>query len=344
MNILVIGGTNFIGPYVVHQLAKHGHQVMVFHRGKTQADLPPSVQHIYGDRAQLPDYQDVFYKFAPDVVLDMIAYTETEAQTVVDLFKGHARRIVVISSQDVYRAHDIIWKVETDILDPTPLSEDSPLRSRRYPYRDRPEVRGDFPADYDKILVEQAYQNEPQLPATVLRLPMVYGPGDYRHRFQAYLKRMDDCRPAIVLETGMANWRGSYGYVENVAAAIALTITDERATGHVYNISEPDSLSEAELITMMGQQVNWQGQVIKVPASQMPSSWQAVANTEQHWTTDSTRLRQELGFAEKLSMQEALQRTLTWERTAPQSSFVHNPTLLEYDAEDIVLASLAYKA
>ncbi|MEL6382797.1 MAG: NAD-dependent epimerase/dehydratase family protein [Cyanobacteria bacterium J06626_18] len=340
MRILVIGGTNFIGPYVVRQLIDQGHQVAVFHRGNTQADLPPTVQHLYGDRVQLPSHKDALSKLSPDVVLDMIPYTATEAQAVIDLFKEQARRVVVISSQDVYRAHDIIWKVETGILDPTPLTEDSPLRSRRYPYRDLPEVRGDLPADYDKILVEQCYQHDPELPATVLRLPMVYGPGDYRHRFQAYLMRMNDHRPAIVLEKSFANWHGSYGYVENVAAAIVLAVTDERATGRTYNISEPDSLAEGELITAIGQQANWQGQVVSVPASQMPQSWQSPFNTEQHWTTDSTRMRQELGFVEKVTRGESLRRTIDWERNSPQSSFAHNPTLLEYAMEDELLASV----
>lgn len=40
MKILVIGGTNFIGPHVVRQLVKMRHEVIVFHRGETEADLP----------------------------------------------------------------------------------------------------------------------------------------------------------------------------------------------------------------------------------------------------------------------------------------------------------------
>ena len=40
MRVLVIGGTGFIGPYVVRRLVAQGHDVAVFHRGRTQADLP----------------------------------------------------------------------------------------------------------------------------------------------------------------------------------------------------------------------------------------------------------------------------------------------------------------
>ena len=40
MKILVIGGTNFIGPAVVRQLYAMGHEVTVFHRGKQQQTYP----------------------------------------------------------------------------------------------------------------------------------------------------------------------------------------------------------------------------------------------------------------------------------------------------------------
>lgn len=50
MKILMIGGTHFIGPPVVRQLTAMGHEVSVFHRGKTEAELPSDVHHLLGDR------------------------------------------------------------------------------------------------------------------------------------------------------------------------------------------------------------------------------------------------------------------------------------------------------
>ncbi len=180
MKVLVIGGTNFIGPYVVRQLVEMGQSVTVFNRGKTQTDLPEEVKWIKGDRHYLSDYQQKFQQLAPQVVLDMIPYTAKEAQGVVDTFKDIAQRVVAISSQDVYRARDIIWQRETSIIDPTPLTEDSPLRSQLYPYRGLSE--DPLAQDYDKIPVEQVLMSATDLPATIIRLPMVYGVGDYRYR------------------------------------------------------------------------------------------------------------------------------------------------------------------
>src|SRR5262245_25408127 len=51
MNILILGGTGYIGPYQVREAIARGHRVTVFNRGQHQADLPASVVHLQGDRS-----------------------------------------------------------------------------------------------------------------------------------------------------------------------------------------------------------------------------------------------------------------------------------------------------
>src|SRR6266566_6641113 len=104
MRILVIGGTNFMGPLVVRTLNEQGHEVTVFHRGQTRTDLPQGVQELLGDRRPLAGSAVELQRIAPEVVLDMIPATEQDALEVMSIFNGVARRVVAISSQDVYRA------------------------------------------------------------------------------------------------------------------------------------------------------------------------------------------------------------------------------------------------
>src|SRR3954453_23015437 len=51
LNILILGGTGYIGPYQVREAVARGHRVTVFNRGQHQADLPPSVVYLQGDRS-----------------------------------------------------------------------------------------------------------------------------------------------------------------------------------------------------------------------------------------------------------------------------------------------------
>ena len=340
MKVIVIGGTGFISPHVVRQLIKMGHQVTVFNRGQTTAELPPEVNYLKGDRHQLSDYKLQFQKLAPQVVLDMIPYTAKDARDVVDTFQGIARRVVAISSADVYRARDILWQRETGIIDPTPLTEDSPLRSQLYPYRDLAD--DPFAHDYDKIPVEQILMSAKDLSATIVRLPMVYGVGDNWHRLYPYLKPMDDNRPAIVLEEKIARWQGCYGYVENVAYAIALAVNNQKAAGRIYNVSE-SPMSELDLVKAIAKIIGWQGKVEVLPKTQMPATWNFLTNLDQHWVTDSTRIRAELGYTEIVALDEALRQTIAWEREHPPVSTPPkgHSKLLNYSDEDAILEKLS---
>jgi nucleoside-diphosphate-sugar epimerase len=341
MHVLVLGGTKFIGPDVVRYLVADGHAVTVFHRGQTEADLPPEVQHVHGDRDALHAHRDAFAHLAPDVVVDMRPLGEADARAVVETFAGLTGRVVAVSSADVYRAYGRLTGTEPGAPDPVPLTEDSPLRERLYPYKGEQPRAADDPArwmdDYDKILVERVVLGAPDLPGTILRLPMVYGPRDGQHRFRDYLRRMDDRRPAIVLGEDTARWRAPRSYVENVAAAIARAATDRRAAGRVFNVAEPQVPTEAELVHELTEAAGWKGEVVVVPPDRLPPGLAADGDLAQDLVLDSTRIRRELGYVEPVDRATAIARTIAWERENPPFS---EETRLDYSAEDALLAEL----
>jgi nucleoside-diphosphate-sugar epimerase len=340
MRILIIGGTRFIGLEVVRQLHCSGHQVGVFHRGRTLAELPPGVQCVLGDRKQLGDYSGELRHFSPDIVLDMIAITQQDAVSFMEAFRGIAQRVVVISSQDVYRAYGLMVGIESGPVQSIPLTEDAPLRQVLYPYRGNTQRAEDDPRryldDYDKILVEQTVLGDLNLPGTVLRLPMVYGPGDYQHRLYPYLKRMDDRRPAIFLDKGLAQWRWTRGYVENVAAAIVLALVDTNAAGQIYNVGEAEALPIIEWVRKIGSAAGWNGQVIPVPSDQLPDTLKSGTDTDHHLVTDSGRIRRDLGYREIVPLDAALAQTILWERQHPPENV--DPNQFNYKAEEVLWA------
>ena len=335
MRVLVIGGTGFIGQHVLRRLIEGGHAVTAFHRGDTKAELPSEVKHINGDRADLLSFEPELKTANPDVVLDMICYTETEALTLAGAVEGVCERMVVASSMDVYRSYGRLLGLEKGPPDPQPMDEDSPLRESRYPHRAMSKSPKDFAATYDKMLVEEAVNDSVKLRATVLRLPAVYGPDDKYHRAFEYLKRMDDGRREIILEEARARWLWTRGYVENVADAIALAVTDERAAGRVYNVGEPDVLTEAEWIRSIGQAADWRGEVVILPGEKMPAHLASPYNFEHHMHCDTTRIRRELDYHERVSRAEAMRRTIEWERAHPPDQV--DPASFNYEAEDAAL-------
>ncbi len=339
MHILVIGGTNFMGPLVVRALSEQGHEVTVFHRGQTQTDLPSGVKEILGNRQSLNKKAVELQRLAPEVVLDMIPFTEQDALEDISIFSGTAHRLVAISSQDIYRAFGRVNGKETGPVESIPITEESALRLNLYPYRGDTLRNEDDPKrwqdDYDKILVERVVMCDANLPGTILRLPMVYGPGDYQHRLFSYLKRMDDKRQAILLDEAEAQWRWTHGYVENVADAIALAVTDQRSAGQIYNVGEPFTFTMAEWVALIGKIAGWQGRVVTVPHGRLPEPLRWDINAEQDIVVDSSRIRRELGYQERVDVEEALRRTIAWERANPPKEI--DPKQFDYVVEDAFL-------
>jgi nucleoside-diphosphate-sugar epimerase len=342
MRIVVIGGTRFIGPCVVRRLFAEGHEVTLFHRGKSMAKLPESITHILGNRRNLKDFRRAFKALKPDVVLDMVPITEQDAQQVVETFKGITSRVVALSSQDVYRAYGLLIGIEHGELEKIPLTEDSNLRTRLYPYRgDNPRAEDDprrILDDYEKILAEMVYMSAPELPGTILRLPMVYGPGDYQHRLHEYLKRMDDRRPAVLLEEGLANWQWTRGYVENVADAIVLAIQNDAAMKKIYNVGKEEVLTTYEWVSLIAKYAEWDGEIIIVPKEKLPKEMVPDMRSEQHLVSDTTRIRKELGYREMIPDGKGMRRTIAWERENPPKKT--SPEEFNYEVEDRVIERL----
>jgi nucleoside-diphosphate-sugar epimerase len=336
MRVLIIGGTNFIGPHVVTQLHQLGHEITLYHRGQHEPSLPASVRHVHSARAGIPvlHFPSSLSDPPPEVVLHMFPVGDDDTRAAVARFAGLARRLVAISSGDVYRAYGRLLGTEPGPPLAVPLSEDAPLRETLFPYRTMASGPTDWTHHYEKILVERAVL-EGRLPGTVLRLPAVYGPGDPYHRFRPYIVRMAEHRPAILLESAVATWRWTHGYVEDVARAIVRAVTDERAAGKVYNVGEANTPTVAERIGRIGRAMGWKGKIVPLIRENIPAHLRAPYEPQQDLATDTRRLRAELNFEEELSADEGLHRTIQWERTITESG--GDPGDPEYAAEDAAL-------
>jgi nucleoside-diphosphate-sugar epimerase len=146
---------------------------------------------------------------------------------------------------------------------------------------------------------------------------------------------MDDGRPAILVQESTAAWRWMRGYSVDVAYALALTVESSERAGGVYHVAYSDATPLTDWVRRIAAVVGWDGRIVTVPAPLLPESLRLDGNFEQHFDVDSSRIRDELGYAEVVDERTALERTIEWERANPPEGFE-----VDYDAEDAVLASL----
>lgn len=322
MHVLILGGTGFVGPHVVRELDRLGHEVTIFHRGEREPTLPRTVRHVHGTFAELEAHVDGLLALNPHVVVDMVPFTAEDVWR-IRLFADGVQRAVVVSSQDVYLAFGRAQRTEPGPYVPTPLTEESALR------------RAVVDPAYDKVGVERAAAAVDGMAATIVRLPAVHGPGDEQHRLYPYVRRMDDGRREILLDEAVRAWRWTRGYVEDMGRAIALAAVDPRAAGRVYNVADEHVFTEPEWVRAIGRVHGWTGDIVCVPSTQLPERMRVTFDADQDFAVDSGRIRRELGYREAVAFDEALRRTIDWEREHPP-----HEVELNYAAEDELLARL----
>lgn len=100
MQVLVFGGTSFVGRAIVEDLFARGHTPTLFNRGRTGLDLFPGVARLVGDRDS-GDYS-ALAGHRWDAVVDVTAYLPRHVEQAVAVLGGHDGRYVFISTGMVY--------------------------------------------------------------------------------------------------------------------------------------------------------------------------------------------------------------------------------------------------
>jgi len=203
----------------------------------------------------------------------------------MNAFAGYAGRMVAVSSGDVYLAYARFIRFESGSLVPNPLTEDSQLRTRLYPYRAQAMSAEDPQFAYDKIPVEAVVLSTAELPGTVLRLPKVYGPDQNADFATVYRYR------------NHPNWRWTHGYVENLAAAVALAAVHPNAANRTFNVGEAETPTVGERLRSL-------------PCSCIPTDQLNTYDFNQHLVYATDQIREDLGYREIVSYEDGIRRTL----------------------------------
>ena len=84
MNVLVIGGTRYMGRIMVQELLDQGDHVTVFSRGNTRPDWWDQVEHVQGDRNDREDFNSKLKGKSFDAVVDTQAYRTEDVVSAVE--------------------------------------------------------------------------------------------------------------------------------------------------------------------------------------------------------------------------------------------------------------------
>lgn len=170
--ILILGGTNFLGPHVVRAALARGHTVTLFNRGKTHAELFPELEKLHGDR---DGHLEALAHRKWDAVIDPSGFLPRLVKASAELLAPNVERYVFISTISVYKRLSVVGDDET-----------SPLNTIEDPTNE------DVKANYGalKALCEQAAEKAMPGRVATLRPGLIVGPGDPTGRFSHWPTRL----------------------------------------------------------------------------------------------------------------------------------------------------------
>jgi nucleoside-diphosphate-sugar epimerase len=222
---LVMGGTQFNGLALVHELARAGHDVTIVNRGKTEARLPSGIHRLICDRTDHAALKATLADSDWDCVYDISAYRPEDVSTMVEILQGHTGHYIFASSTVIYATSDLL-----------PISEDHPVE------------RGASQNSYggNKLLCEdillQAWR-EHGFPATVVAFSMVFGPHNIiPEREQRMFMRLKAGRTVMI--PGEGHTVGQVGHVYDEARALRSMMQKSATFGRRYNLTGADCFTD----------------------------------------------------------------------------------------------------
>ena len=166
LDILILGGTGFIGPHMVREALKRGHSVTLFNRGRSNSTLFPDLETIKGDR---DGGLDGLKGRRWDAVVDNSGYVPRHVHDSARLLADNVDRYLYTSTVSVYDDFSI-HNLENSAL--ATIADES-----------IEEVTGETYGPLKALCEKRAASVVAADKLTILRPTYIAGPGDHTDRF-----------------------------------------------------------------------------------------------------------------------------------------------------------------
>ncbi|MVN88837.1 NAD-dependent epimerase/dehydratase family protein [Deinococcus sp. HMF7620] len=188
MDILVLGGTKFVGRHIVLAFLAAGHRVTVLTRGQSADHLPAEVERLRGDRSQGPGGLEALAARTWAACVDVSGYTPRQVRASAEALRGRVGRYLFISTASVY-ATPAVHPVREDAPLFPPAAEDiTDVTNETY---------GPLKVTCERI-VQEVYGDR----ATIFRPQIVAGPYDHTARYPYWPDRASRGGETLLPGTG----------------------------------------------------------------------------------------------------------------------------------------------
>jgi nucleoside-diphosphate-sugar epimerase len=310
--VLVTGANGFIGRALCAALSASGRHVR---RALRQPDAPPDAgAATVGDIGPDTDWSAALE--GAECVVHLAARTHVLRETAADALAAY-RRINVAGTGALARAaagHGVRRLV---FLSSVKVNGESTVER---PFTEEDVPRPEDPYGISKAEAEQALARvatETGLPVTVLRPPLVYGPGVKGN----FLRLMRLVARGVPLPLGRIDNRRSFIYVENLVDAIVRALGTPRAAGATYLAADGADLSTPELVRGIADALGVEPRLVSFPlaplklAAALAGRGAEFARLTGSLQVNTSRIRRDLEWWPPYTLAQGLERTAQWYRS-----------------------------
>jgi dihydroflavonol-4-reductase len=329
MNVLLTGGSGFVGGQLAKLLVERGHRVTALVRRTSKIDALKAL----GVRVAIGDLgtgDGVAEAAAGAEVVHHIAGV-TKARNEADYLRGNAETTRMLASVLARQ------KRPARLVVCSSLAAGGPAR-RDQPRTEEEEARPISMYGRSKLAAEVAAREfSARVPTVIVRPPFVYGPGDLTN----LPPLMAMGRAGVYLKAGLGPKFFSFVHVDDLNAALLAaaergrTVSPDDPSQGVYYVSDPNAYSwEDFCLTLSRAMGKGRPRIIALPEF---VSWatglgaevgsrllgtisimnrdKAREMAEEAWTCSPARAAREIGFQPSYLLQGGLENTVAWYRT-----------------------------
>jgi nucleoside-diphosphate-sugar epimerase len=305
MNVLIFGGTRFMGRYVLRALLDVGIDVTIANRG-TRAENK-GAHNVICDRSQ-PGALEQFKDSKFDAVIDFSAYASDWVEQVGNFFAGKISRYIFISTGAVYTSSQVF-----------PITEDFP-KGPPHPFA---------PYAAEKIRSEsllREFSSKGAFDTTALRLPFVMGPDNYEDRESFVFSRLLSKQPIFLANGGKSIH--SYIYAGDVASAIVRILSLSRSKGsEEFNLAIPQATTSCGFVDLASEVcgiepivVSYQPEEFQIDTINFDLKNVAFPFPENNAFLSSEKILTRLGFAPAYDLKSMLSVYYEWWMKGPNKA------------------------
>jgi len=229
MNILILGGTKYMGVHLVNELLKEGHDVTTATRGTTADTFGDKIKRLIIDRQDPVILERALTNKCYDVAIDNIAYSSNDIRHLLEVLQ--TKKYIITSTVSVY-SHNFHEKMHEDEVDTT----NHPLKWHNYE---------DETYDEAKRQAEAAmFQVYPDQPSAAVRIPYIFGKDDYTERLFFYVDHILKSKPMNI-----DNLKSRLSFIDSQEAGKFLAHVATNPIFGAVNASSVGTISLEEIIT-----------------------------------------------------------------------------------------------